>query len=150
MEVWKEIEGFDKGYKVSNLGNVFSEKTNKILKSANVGYGYKQVSLMKDKERRKQYVHRLVAKAFIENPEEYPCINHKDCDKANNRVDNLEWCTHLYNCQSINRPGNVGCVCKHKNGWVFRITINGKLTQQKYFKKKEEADSFRLRYIASL
>lgn len=151
MEVWKEIEGFDKGYKVSNLGNVFSEKTNKILKPTKDRGGYRIVGLYKNKKRHFQKVHRLVAKAFIENPNEYPQVNHIDCCNTNNKADNLEWCTAMYNTQSVNSTKNIGCVYfdKSNNRWRFIININGKRTQ-KNFETQEEADSYRVRYIASL
>ena len=100
-ETWKDIKGYEGIYQVSNLGRVKSlpvkSKTKYfkggILKTSVDKVGYVCVSLS-----RKTYkVHRLVAEAFIDNPYDYRCVNHKDEDKTNNRVDNLEWCTHKYN-----------------------------------------------------
>jgi len=104
-EIWKEVEGYEGYYEVSNLGNVRSysnraggvTKYPKILKidKANTGYGC--VALTRNRKVKRTPVHRLVAKAFIPNPNNYPCVNHKDENRLNNHVDNLEWCTHLYN-----------------------------------------------------
>ena len=97
-EIWKDVVGFE-GYKVSNFGNV-KGKYGRILKPAkDKKTGYYLVCLHKDKKPHTKTVHRLVAKAFIENPNEYPQVNHRDCVKTNNHVDNLEWCTREENEQ---------------------------------------------------
>ncbi len=102
MEIWKTIPGYE-AYEVSNHGRVKSHysKRDRILKPmTNAGKynGYLCVSLFDSKGRmRKVKVHRLVAEAFIPNPNGYAFINHKDEDKTNNNVGNLEWCTKLYN-----------------------------------------------------
>ena len=101
-EVYKDIEGYEGLYQVSNLGNVKSLVNNKgvarekILKTA-ISNGYKIVMLYRNKTRKTYLVHRLVAQAFIENNNNYPCINHKDECKINNSVENIEWCTNKYN-----------------------------------------------------
>lgn len=92
-EIWKDTE-YD-GYMVSNKGRVCS--TRKILSFGDNGHGYLNVMLSVDKRHIRRYVHRLVAKAFIPNPNNYPEVNHKDGNKANNCVDNLEWCTDTMN-----------------------------------------------------
>lgn len=97
-EIWKDVCD---GYKVSNYGRVLSlakttirgRKYDKILSASKKDNGYYTVSINGNNE----YVHRLVAKAFIDNPNNLNEINHKDEDKSNNRVDNLEWCTKSYN-----------------------------------------------------
>lgn len=97
-EIWKDVCD---GYKVSNYGRVLSlakttirgRKYDKILSASKKDNGYYIVSINGNNE----YVHRLVAKAFIDNPNNLNEINHKDEDKSNNRVDNLEWCTKSYN-----------------------------------------------------
>lgn len=111
-EIWKDIDGYEGLYQVSNLGNVRS------LNWANRGYsknlylkkqnrGYLHVELAKDGIRKSITVHRLVAVAFLENPNNYPFINHIDENKHNNCVENLEWCTPRYNAQySINLHKN--------------------------------------------
>lgn len=93
---WKSPDGYDGLYLVSNTGIVYSARRRAILKPDNAR-GYLQVTLQKDGERNRKKVHRLVAELFIPNPENLPCINHKDENKGNNTVDNLEWCTVEYN-----------------------------------------------------
>ena len=102
-EIWKPI-GYE-GYEVSNLGRVKSYKydkiNGKIMKPYKNTKGYLQIDLQLDGRNRENRVHlavhRLVAIAFIPNPDNLPQVNHKDEDKTNNCVDNLEWCTNDYN-----------------------------------------------------
>ena len=95
-EIWKPVKGYEELYEVSNYGRVKSLRYNKILKTCINKYGYERVSLHDGKSHDKT-VHRLVACAFIPNPYNLPQINHKDENKLNNCVDNLEWCTNSYN-----------------------------------------------------
>lgn len=104
-EEWRDIIGFEGRYQVSNLGRVRSfvdshgelRVTPVLRKTSLTHKGYPYVSLTDGAKHYARCVHRLVARAFIPNPQELPCINHKDEDKANNCIDNLEWCTHKYN-----------------------------------------------------
>lgn len=101
-EIWKDIEGYEGYYMVSNLGNVKSlnyKGTGKegILKPKKDRYGYLQVGLSKDNEKKFYTVHRLVAQAFLDNSDNLPEVNHKDENKQNNHADNLEFCTSKYN-----------------------------------------------------
>lgn len=96
-ETWKDIQWYD-GYQISNLGRVKSFKYNKekILRPKNVKQ-YLIVSLCKQGKVKNYLVHRLVAEAFIPNPQNLPQVNHIDEDKTNNCMDNLEWCDAKYN-----------------------------------------------------
>ena len=98
-EIWRDIEGYEGLYKVSNFGRVKSLKYGKerILKPVKNGCGYIFVNLCKNREMNHYFVHRLVAKSFISNPQNLPEVNHLDENKENNRVENLEWCDHKYN-----------------------------------------------------
>ena len=90
-EIWKEINDIP-NYQVSNLGNIRNKKTLRKLKCGLVR-GYPHIDFYNSKSRKNYYVHRLVAEAFIDNPHNLPQVNHKDGNKLNNSVDNLEWCT---------------------------------------------------------
>lgn len=96
MERFKPAVGYD-GYLISDYGRVYSCKTNKFLTQAPNAKGYNRVELCVNGKAKNVSVHRLVAEAFIDNPDNLPIINHKDEEKQNNRADNLEWCTYLYN-----------------------------------------------------
>lgn len=83
-------------YSIDKNGVVVNTKTNRIMKQQTY-HGYKYVQLNNDGKTKMLLVHRLVAMAFIPNPDNLPCVNHKDENKENNSVENLEWCTHSYN-----------------------------------------------------
>lgn len=102
QEIWKDIKGYENIYQISNKGNVKSlnyKQTGreKILKPSVDKDGYLFVCLCKNRKVKPFKVHRLVAEAFISNPNNYPCVNHKNEIKDNNRLENLEWCTVKYN-----------------------------------------------------
>lgn len=99
MEEWRDVNGYAGVYQVSNLGRVRSFKSGKwkLLKSRLTPRGYYIVTLYKDGKSTSKWVHRLVAQAFIENPENLPQVNHKDENKLNNEASNLEWCDSKYN-----------------------------------------------------
>ena len=97
MEQWKDIPGYEGLYVISNLGEIKSVRRNTIMKPSLLPKGYKQIGLTKDGKRTYSSVHRLVAKTFIDNPNNLPCVNHKDCNPGNNKVENLEWCSILEN-----------------------------------------------------
>lgn len=101
-EIWKDIEGFEGKYQISNLGNVRSlcfrnQKLVKNLTQKTNNQGYKLVQLCERKRNMPFLVHRLVAMAFVDNPNNYPIVNHKDENPLNNQANNLEWCTYSYN-----------------------------------------------------
>ena len=99
-EIWKPVVGYEGIYEVSNFGRVLSIRKNMIMKlhDNNTGKGYKYIWGHKDGNREKLYVHIIVAQTFLPNPDNLPEVNHIDENPSNNRVDNLEWCTHKYNC----------------------------------------------------
>lgn len=92
-EIWKDVKGFD-GYEISNLGNI---KRNGRLLKLSAWNQYKTIRLRTESNEKTVYIHRLVAMAFIPNPENKPMINHIDGNKLNNTVSNLEWCTRQEN-----------------------------------------------------
>ena len=104
-EQWKDIPDYKGLYQISNLGRVKSFRQSSkygcqkeyILKPAIANNGYAQVTLYDNTKKRKFLVHRLVATAFIPNPSNFPQINHKDENRLNNSIENLEWCTAEYN-----------------------------------------------------
>ena len=104
-EIWKDVVGYEGLYEVSNLGRV--RRDGKILKPTKIKNGYLYVGLHKNGIQKTVRVHRLVASAFIPNPQNLPCVNHKDEDKTNNAVDNLEWCTSQYNANYGTRNERV-------------------------------------------
>ena len=106
------------GYYVSTDGKIYSEKTGVMiaLKPQIKKNGYLQVGLHNKPSHRYVTVHRLVAEAFIPNPNNLPEVNHKDEDKTNNRVNNLEWCTGGYNSRYGSRISRISnTVCCDKN-----------------------------------
>ena len=101
-EIWKDILGYEGKYMVSNWGRVKSlnyHRTGKerIMKPSDNGHGYLFVVLCKDGKDKKCRINRLVAQAFLPNPDNLPEVNHKDENKYNNCVENLEWCDRSYN-----------------------------------------------------
>lgn len=109
QEIWKDIPNYEGIYQISNLGNVkslergimhaghFSHIKEKIMKPFKNKGGYYCIKLSKNQKYKPFKIHRLVAICFIPNPNGYECVNHKDEDKTNNNVSNLEWCTKSYN-----------------------------------------------------
>lgn len=100
QEAWKNIEGSEI-HQISNLGRVrslnYSNTGKVVVLKTKLKKRYAEIGLNSKGKRKSHLVHRLVAKAFIPNPNNYPCVNHKDENPFNNNVNNLEWCTVAYN-----------------------------------------------------
>lgn len=147
MEEWKDVKGYEGVYQISNNGRlkrITKYKVNekgyqtceKTLSPTDNGHGYMFYTLSRKGKHKNHYVHRLVAEAFIENPNNYPVVNHIDYDRKNNKVDNLEWCTQLQNtfhsrCNMCKpRPtapiGLAGerYICYRKSSGKYRVIIN--------------------------
>lgn len=109
-EIWKDIEGYEGSYQVSNLGRVKTLGRRRVRESimkTEIYKGYDRISLSKNNKSKHYFVHRLVAAAFISNPNNLPCVNHKDENPSNNNANNLEWCTQHYNLCYGNRRQKV-------------------------------------------
>jgi hypothetical protein len=135
IEVWKDIDGYDGKYQVSNYGRIrstYAENKRRIviLKPMVQKNGYLYVALWKNNKKKNKLIHRLVASLFVDNPNCYTEVNHKDENKENNMANNLEWCAHKDNinygtCKQkiseskINHP-------KHSKP-TYQYTTNGEL-----------------------
>lgn len=132
IEEWVEIKDYPM-YLISNKGRCKSKeryvrngqgiihKKEKILKPSINNHGYLRYLLYQDGKQYRKYVHRLVADAFIPNPENKPCINHIDCNPKNNAIENLEWCTAKENSSWMMKNNRHGSLNKdfeehHRNG----------------------------------
>lgn len=129
-EIWKDVVGYENLYQVSNLGNVKSlcGKTPHLMKPQQNQYGYLHIGLRICNKHKNFDVHRLVAQAFIPNPNNLPCINHIDENKSNNNVENLEWCTYYYNNHYVTareRQGNKLINRKDESKPVLQFDKNG-------------------------
>ena len=171
-EMFKPIEGTDGRYLISNFGNVVSvyvrrnnygkyteRKKPRQIKTTDNGNGYLIFSTQIDGIRKSHYVHREVAKAFLEKPEGKDYVNHKDYNKKNNHVENLEWCTQkenvLYsicNKKPINngKPGRTGqrYISYKKRKGLYRVLIKNRVFDiEKHFKTIEQAIEYRDRIM---
>lgn len=118
-EVWKPVKGYEGYYEVSNLGRVKSKARKyyrsdvlyhlkeRVMKVSPSSSGYNTIILTVNGKAKSYLLHRLIALAFIENPQNKKCINHKDGDKFNNSLENLEWCTYSENRNHGLRTGLI-------------------------------------------
>lgn len=110
-EIWKQ---FYENYYISNMGRCKNIKTNKILSLEVDPHGYGIYNLQINKKNKRFKAHRMVAVTFIPNPNNYPVVNHIDCNKLNNRDSNLEWCTYSYNTKHAIANGRAFTSCLGK------------------------------------
>lgn len=153
---WKPIKGYIGYYEISNKGTVKSLKRNiilkngckrclkkKILKSSPNSDGYKEVTLSRDGKDKDFYVHRLVAQAFLPNPDNLPEVNHKSGIKTDNTAENLEWVTHQANVIHAYKTG----LSKNRGGsHRMAIGVIDNTIGQKYDTIKEWCDAMGIKY----
>lgn len=130
-EIWKTIKDYP-NYQVSNLGRVKSLNylrtgKEKIMKNYKDRGGYLKVDLHKEGKIKKYYIHRLVASAFIPNPNNLPQVNHRNEIKTDNRVENIEWCTAQYN---TNYGTRIERMAKAKSIPILQFNKDGKLVRK--------------------
>lgn len=128
-EIWKDIQGYEGRYQISNYGHIKSLKRNGCSGGTirlEEKHGYVRVRLWKESTVKNYSVHKLVALSFIPNPSNKQYINHKDGNKKNNHADNLEWCSHKENMIHAYNTGLVKTkkIKQIKNGKVIKIFLN--------------------------
>ena len=123
----KDIKGYEGLYAITTEGDVYSYKRKKFLKPADNGTGYLFVILHKDGKVKNYKIHRLVAEAYLPNPNNLPQVNHKDENKTNNCLQNLEWCDASYNT-------NYGtCITKRSNNYkkpILQYDLDGNFIRE--------------------
>lgn len=130
-ELWRAVNGYP-NYQVSSHGRVRNTKTGRILKPSTDTGGYLQVILMHDHHRGTKRVHKLVSDAFLDNPENKYCCDHKNGNKTDNNVSNLRYATHIENGRNKTKQANTSSQYKgvsynkKTNKWVAMIMIDGK------------------------
>ena len=117
-EVWRSVDGYV-NYQVSNIGRVRNANTGKILNGTFHTGGYLQVKLTSTQGRRNEFIHRLVAHEFIDNPDSKRCVDHINHDKTDNTVINLRWATHSENSRNMSKQNHTSS--KYLGvSWEFR------------------------------
>lgn len=141
-EIWRDVDGYDGKYQVSNFGRVKSfQRGERILKPGLDYKGYPYVALWHGGKGKHTFVHRLVAEAFIPNPDNKPQVNHVDGDKANNHTDNLEWCTQSENTRHAYVTGLISLPQGESN-------YQAKLTNEQAVYIRENPDGLTGRELA--
>lgn len=126
MERWAPVNGYE-NYEVSDRGDIRNKYTNKVL-SSKYDRGYERVTLYNKGIRNMKQVHRIVAEAFIDNPENKDEVNHINGDKRDNRIQNLEWCTRSANMKHAYATG-----LKHHSGGLSKRSLRVIETDQIYY-----------------
>ena len=158
-EIWKDIEGYEGLYEVSSYGRVkslgqfvnhnyggYAYRKGRILKPANNGQGYLQVVLYKNGYKKTFKVHRLVAEAFLDNPDNLPCVNHRDENPLNNIVSNLEWCTVKYN---VNYGTGLKRMSEKLSKPVLQYTLDGELIKEWSSARECDKNGFCYQHISA-
>lgn len=143
-EEWRDIEGYDNRYKVSNKGRVSSNYSGsyKLLKAYDKREGYTMVNLYVNANSKAVYVHRLVGETFIPNPKNKPQINHKNGIKDDNRLENLEWVTrsqnmkHAWDKLGLVSPNSIPLKCITLNIETESVSEMSRLLQEKGYAEK--------------
>lgn len=150
--MFKKIDGYE--YEVSDQGEVRNRKTLRILKPHQHKRGYHQIDLQKDGKGKMYRVHRLVAMAFLENPDNLPEVDHKNGIRNDNRLENLHWVSASQNMQNTPMPktntSGVKGVHRHHNKWRSQLTLDGIKIHLGYFDTIEEARDARLAKVAEV
>ena len=155
MEEWRAVPGYEGLYEVSNIGNVRNVRRNTLLRLQKTNNGDIQVWLYKNGRSTGLKVHRLVAQAFLPNPDNLPMINHKDEDKTNNRVENLEWCNAKYNNTYGTRQDKVRDTAIKNGSWSglskeeydkWYYEKNKEKKREYYEKNKEKIREYHMEY----
>ena len=129
----EDIKGYEGLYAITEDGQIWSYRSNRFIKSFLRENGYLQAILVKDGIKKAYKIHRLVAITYIPNPYNYPEVNHKDEDRTNNNINNLEWCPHDYNCNYGERLNRIST----SNTKRFNIYADNEL-KQKILKEAKE------------
>ena len=144
-EIWKDISDYEGVYQISNLGRVksFHKNSPQILKAHISPTGYYKIQLKMNNVCKCVYIHRLVAEAFVPNPNNLPEVNHKNEDKLCNESWNLEWCTHSYN----NSYGNKNNKNKKR---VAKLNLNGDILKIYDYLSLVELDGYNLKNVSQV
>ena len=161
-EIWKPVENYEKFYEVSNKGRIRNTR-NKIMKTYKINSGYEAIKFTVNTKRTSHLIHRLVAKAFLDNPKNLPEVNHINENKMDNKIDNLEWVSSSQNkqhslksgtydkiytqCNTLGKKNNYKRYSnyhnvtfqKSRNKWAATVRINGKNMFPKRFDTEIEA-----------
>lgn len=145
QEIWKDIKGYEGLYKISNTGKVLSLRTGKIRATCVNNSGYEITHLYKDAVDTSCTIHKLVAQAFVPNPNNFPEINHLNENKVDNRAENLEWCSRRYNqvysgnIEKWTKAGALGSKAK-KSKRVYQFTLEGDFIKEWFSAREAQAE----------
>lgn len=149
MEVWRDLKFYEDKYEISNFGNIRNKRTKQLKKSTLKDNGYLIYSFWINGRTKQEYAHRLVALTFIPNPNNLPQVNHKDENKSNNHVDNLEWCDCAYNntygtarIRSVATQMKTGNYDRARDRWLNAnpSKVNPKIRGNNSYSKKVYCD----------